>query len=78
MKKDKIKKIITFIFRFILIAVGGYYCFMFIRPMFIFVNIGNILGLIMSIAVVLFGVFFNKIIALCKKICKSKKGKYKY
>lgn len=75
MKKDKIKKIIIFIFRFILIAVGGYYCFMFIRPMFIFVNIGNILGLIMSIAVVLFGVFFNKIVALCKKICKSKKGK---
>ncbi len=71
-----ISKIIKALIRILLIAVGGYYLFMFICPLFHLIsNIGNILGAFISLLAVLAGVFMNKIIEFCKKHYKTKKGK---
>lgn len=72
----KTVKIIKFIFQLLFIGFGGYYLFMFVCPVFHMIsNIGNILGAFMSLCAILAGVFMNRIMQLCKKHYKSKKGK---
>lgn len=70
------KKFIVILLRLVLIVGGGYFLAMFVIPMFgIIFNIGSIIGTVMSLAAILVGIFFNKIVAFCKKHYKSKRGK---
>lgn len=69
------KYFIRFIQSILIICGIGFFClFAALMLRFIF-NIGNVLGAAISLAVLLAGVFLNKIIAFCKKHYKSKKGK---
>lgn len=69
-------KAIKIIAQLILIGFSGYYLFMFVCPVFHrIVNIGNILGILLSFTALLSGVFLDKIISFCKRHYKNKTAK---
>lgn len=71
------KKFLIILLRLVLIVGGGYFLAMFVIPVFgIIFNIGSIIGSAMSLAAILVGIFFNKIVAFCKNHYKNKRGKY--
>ena len=76
MKKLEPKRIPVYILRLLLIIIGGYYLFMFLAPLRAhIINIGNITGSAMAFCALFVGIFFNKIVKLCKRIRRSKRGK---
>lgn len=69
-------KMLRLIFQCVLIGLGGYYLFMFVCPVFhMILNIGNLLGALMSLCAILAGIFMNRLIEFCKENYKRKKGK---
>ncbi len=69
------KHFIRFTQSIFIICGGGFFClFAALMLRFVF-NIGNVLGAAISLAVLLAGLFLNKIIAFCQKHYKNKKGK---
>lgn len=72
----KIKSVILIIIQLALIALGCYYMYMFVAPIFgIIFNIGSVLGAFLSLIAILTGMFLKPIIRFCKKHYKSRKGK---
>lgn len=78
-KAEKVKTlqtVIRIIVQLALIGAGGYYMYMFVRPVFgIIFNIGSVLGAFLSLIAILVGIFLKQIIEFCKKHYKSRKGK---
>lgn len=74
--KRKIPTVIRIIIQILLIGGGAYYFYRFAALAFIrIINIANILGVIMSLAAILIGIYMKKIIKFCKKHYKSKRVK---
>ncbi|MCM1114093.1 MAG: YdcF family protein [Clostridium sp.] len=63
------------IIRAVLIILGLAIVGLYAAPMYIFINIATIIGLAIGLVMIFAGIFLNKLIALCKKIFKHKKGK---
>lgn len=74
--KKKVLTAFRILVQIALTAGGVYYLYMFITIALMgIVNIANILGAILSVIVILIGIFLNKIIKFCKKHYETKKGK---
>lgn len=59
-----------------MIASGAYFLAMFVIPVFgVIFNIGSVLGAVLSLLVILIGIFLNKIVLFIKSHSKTVKGK---